>query len=375
MLGLACLGSLAGAWLKKKLPLLDRLSIPPSIIGGLIYAVLILVIHDRWPNLEVDTSLRDLLMIAFFTTIGMQASLRVVAQGGRLVLLLFGLAIGGLLVQLAFGVAAAKGLGLQPLVGLIPGAMSLTGGPATSLAFGPLLEKAGVEGASALGLASAIAGILISGLLSGWIGSSLIAKNQLQPGPTQTTDSVSNNPTSTWQGSVLLLGIAMGLGSLLSAWIERAGITLPAYIGAMIVACVIRNLADSWVSAPKMTELGNIALELFIVMAMIALRTWEIVNLAAPVLVILLGQVLLTTAFCRLVVFPILGRDHQAAVATGGYSGFMLGITANAVASMREITRKHGPAPQAILAVGIVGGFLIDFANALVITQSINLLR
>jgi len=375
MLGLACFGSLMGAWLKKRLPVLDRLSVPPSIVGGFVYAFVILLLRQQGVNFEVDVSMRDLLMIAFFTTIGMQASLRVVMQGGRLVLLLFALAITGLLAQLVFGVVAAKALGLSALVGLIPGAMSLTGGPATSLAFGPILEKAGVTGASAIGVASAIAGILISGVLSGWVGSSLIVNNGLHPTATSESVSVSNKNDGSWLGNVLLLGIAMGLGSVLSAWIERAGVTLPAYIGAMIVACVMRNVGDAYVSTARMNELGGIALELFIVMAMIALRSWEVLHLAGPVFVILAGQVVLTVAFCRYVVFPVLGRNHQAAVTTGGYCGFMLGITANAVASMGEIARKHGNAPQAFLAVGVVGGFLIDFANALVITQSINVLR
>jgi ESS family glutamate:Na+ symporter len=404
VLGLACLGSVIGIWVKQRLPVLERLHIPAAVVGGLVYALLALALRDRVLNLDMDMVLRDVLMVAFFTTVGMSASLRLLKQGGRQVVIFLGTAVIGLLLQLAWGSAAATALGLPPLLGIIPGAVSLTGGPATALAFGPTLEKAGVPGATALGLASAVFGIVVSGLLGGWVGGHLIGKHRLRSayspgppgdgvhlveeavysgeltaaGPTRLED-VSDAEHSPLLVNVVVLGIAMGLGTLISGALEEAGLILPAYIGAMIVAGLLRNLDDALgfarISQAKMDEIGNISLDIFIVMALLTLRLWDLVHLALPVLAILAGQVVLTVALCWWVIFRAMGRDHEAAVMAGGYCGFMLGTTANAMACMNEIVRKTGPAPRAFFVVGIVGAFLIDFINALLITQSINLLR
>jgi ESS family glutamate:Na+ symporter len=386
VLGIACAGLFIGAGIKRLFPVLARLSIPASVLGGLVYAVVSLALRDRVVNLKFDLVLRDVLMIAFFTTIGMGASLRLLKLGGRRVAIFLGVSVLGLLAQIAWGAGAAKAFGLPALFGVIPGAVSLTGGPATALAFGPVFEKAGVPGATAVGLASAVFGIVVSGLLGGFVGSFLVKRHQLEPEPsdrvsvpTIEVDASPREKHGTYLQHILFIGIAMALGSAVSLGFAQCGLTLPAYIGAMLVAGVLRNL-DDWlqfagIDQHKMEEIGEVALELFIVMALLTLELWHLTQLAVPVLAILVGQVVLTVGLSWTVLYWLMGRNYTSAVMAGGYCGFMLGTTANAMACMNEITRKTGPAPQAFFAVGIVGAFLIDFINALLITQALNLFR
>jgi ESS family glutamate:Na+ symporter len=386
VLGIACAGLLIGAGIKRLFPVLARLSIPGSVLGGLVYAVLSLALRDRVVNVKFDLVLRDVLMIAFFTTIGMGASLRLLRLGGRRVAIFLGVSVLGLLVQIAWGAGASTAFGLPALFGVIPGAVSLTGGPATALAFGPVFEKAGVPGATAVGLASAVFGIVVSGLLGGFVGSFLVKRHQLEPEPGDRmsvpaidVDAGPAEKHGTYLQHILFVGIAMALGSIVSLGFAKWGLTLPAYIGAMLVAGVLRNL-DDWlqfagVDQAKMEQIGEVALELFIVMALLTLELWHLAQLAVPVLVILIGQVVATVGLSWTVLYWLMGRNYTSAVMAGGYCGFMLGTTANAMACMNEITRKTGPAPQAFFAVGIVGAFLIDFINALLITQALNLLR
>ena len=386
VLGLSCIGLVIGNGLRKAFPRLERLSVPGSVLGGLVFAILTVVLRDRVCNFQFDLVLRDVLMIAFFTTVGMGASLRLLKIGGRRVVVFLFAAVLGLLAQMLLGSLAAKAMGLPALFGVIPGAVSLTGGPATALAFGPVFEKAGIAGATAVGLASAVFGIVISGLLSGFVGGFLVQRHALRPDPSESAETpvldVDAGPNEK-HGSVLehiiALGVAMALGSLVSAQFAAWGLTLPAYIGAMLVAGLLRNLDDAFqwlgIEQTKMEEIGAIALELFIVMALLTLELWHLAKLALPVVVILAGQVVLTVGLSWTVMYWMMGRTYASAVMAGGYCGFMLGTTANAMACMREITRKYGPAPQAFFTVSIVGAFLIDFINALLVTQALNVLR
>ncbi|MCC6857600.1 MAG: hypothetical protein IT158_03510 [Bryobacterales bacterium] len=401
VLAFACFGAALGVWLKKRLPLLERLNIPASIVGGLVYALIALVLRDRYLNLEMDLVLRDILMIAFFTTVGMSASLRLMREGGAQVLLFFGVATLGAVLQNLLGMGAAAILGLDPLLGIISGSVALTGGPATALAFGSTFEKMGVAGASTLGLASATFGITAGGLLGGYIGGSLIRRHRLQASasaaagpeqgealayagdpleaPASRAGDESESEHSPLFRTLILIAVAMGIGSVIGAWLERAGLILPAYIGAMLAAAVLRNLDDRFhwfgVSQHLVDAAGSISLYIFIVMALLTLRLWELVHLALPMVVMLLLQVGLVWLLCGLVTFRSMGRDYEAAVMAGGFCGFMLGTTANAVACMDVLVRKFGPAPRAFIVVPLVGAFLIDFTNAVVITALVNLVR
>lgn len=398
VLAIAAFGISIGVWLKKKFPILDRLNIPASIVGGLVYALSTLILRDRWLNFEMDMVLRDILMVAFFTTIGMSASLRLVKEGGIQVVYFFIIATVGAVLQNVVGVVMAKVFSLNPLLGIISGSVALTGGPATALAFGATFEKMGVEGATTLGIASATFGITAGGILGGYIGASLIKKYGLRsnakepravrdivyagdisaPEPTPMSDE-SESERSALLTSVIVISVAMGLGTLLSKWFESMGLILPAYVGAMIAAGIIRNLDDRFnfasISQHQVDTVGNISLYIFIVMALLTLRLWELVNLALPMVVMLLAQVALVWLLCVTICYLAMGKDYESAVMAGGFCGFMLGTTANAMACMDVLTQKYGPAPRAYIVVPLVGAFLIDFTNALVITAAANLFR
>ena len=394
LLALGCVGIVMGAWLKKKFPLFDRLCIPTSIVGGMVFALLALAFHARQINFAVDTTLRDVMMVAFMTTVGLNARWGLVRRGGTKVVLMLGLASVGALLQNLLGIGLARVLHVNPLVGILSGSVALTGGPATAAAFGPTFEKMGVTGATELATAAAIFGIAVSGLVGGYIGSSLIRRHQLRAEtPDKPGDVVSASLSGTEKSdlgqhahevpgllpAVLLIGVAMGAGSLISDAMTRLHIILPSYIGAMIAAAVIRNLNDKFdffgISQARVDECAMVALYLFIVTAVLTLQLWKLAALALPLIVMLAAQVVLCWLMCVTASFYLMGRTYESAVMASGFCGFMLGITANAVAAMEELVEKFGPAPQAFLVVPVVGAFLVDFTNALIITGMANALR
>ncbi|MBZ5622051.1 MAG: sodium/glutamate symporter [Acidobacteriia bacterium] len=395
VLGLACWGVLMGVWLKRKLPLLDRLNIPVSIAGGMVFALAALLLRDRYVNLEADLVLRDMLMVAFMTTIGLSARLQLLREGGVQVVRLLVIGSIGAILQNLLGMGLAKALSVDPRLGILAGSVALTGGPATAIAWGGTFEQRGLVGASAVAMASATFGIAVAGLIGGYIGGRLIRRHGLKAGGAAVT---ARSPVAAAQGqspeadetgrgpasarllpTVIVMGIAMGIGNLLSLAMKRGGLILPSYIGAMIVAAIIRNLDDRFgftrITQPTVDSLGRIALYLFIVMALLTLRLWELAHLALPLVVILAAQVALCWLMCITMSFRVMGRDYESAVMAAGFCGFMLGITANAIACMEELVEKYGPAPQAFLVVPVVGAFLIDFTNSLIITVMANLLR
>lgn len=384
VLALGCLGIAVGVWLKKKLPVLERLCIPTSIVGGMVFAFVSLALHDRYLNFEPDTILRDLLMVAFMTTIGLSARIELLRRGGVQVILLLALASAGALLQNLLGIGLARLLGVDPLVGVVSGSVALAGGPATALAFGSTFEKLGVTGATEMGIASATFGIAVSGLVAGYIGSRLIRRYKLRPeDPPASADSVSSteeySPANSLLYVVVLIGIAMGIGTLISAGLTRLGLILPSYIGAMIAAAVIRNLNDKFklfhISQSGIDNCAVISLYLFIVMAVLTLRLWELAHLALPLILMLFAQVVLCWLMCVTICFYLMGRDYRAAVISSGFCGFMLGITANAIASMQELVERFGASPEAFLVVPVVGAFLIDLTNSLIITGIANILH
>ncbi len=389
VLGFACVGLAAGIWLKRRFPVLDRLNIPASILGGLLLSVIALAMRDRIVNLEPDLALRDILMIGFFTTVGMGASLRMLRAGGVQVGLFLLFCTGVSALQNVLGATLAQLLGLNPLVGVLAGSVSLAGGPATALAFGQSFEEWGVSGAAAIGLAAAMWGIVAGGLTGGPLATGLIRRFGLQSNPSRldaparTMHDAGATDRMRLMSTVILIGVAMGLGAFFTGaadpWLKQRGLALPAYIGAMLAASILRNVDDAtgWfgLSQDTVNSVGEVALNIFIVMALMTLQLWTLVNLALPLLVILVLQGVLVWLTARYAVYYLMGRDYDSAVMSGGYCGFMLGTTANALANMGALTSKYGAAPRAYLVVPLVGAFLIDFANALVITAFANVLR
>lgn len=385
-LALAGLALFLGYALCRAIPAFGRYNLPPPVIGGLVFALVAWVAHARGAALfAMDTSLQTPLMIAFFTTVGFNASFWLLKISGRQVAVFLLLASVFAVAQNLLGIAIATGFGLHPLFGVLAGSTTLTGGPATGLAFAPLFEQAGVAGAESIAVASAMAGIVCGGLVGGPVATVLIRRYGLvssrpsdhrapaDTGAVETANEAQRERAAL--KSIVAILVAMWLGAWVSKWISATGVTLPAYVGAMLVGALIRNLDDRThlvgLSVPTTDVIGNVCLALFLSLALMNLKLWELAGLAMPLLVNLGLQVLLVSAFC-LVVLRAMGRDYDAAVMGGGFIGFMLGTTANAMAVMRTLVERYGAAPRAFLVAPLVGAFFIDFTNALIITGFIN---
>ena len=403
-----------GYGVRRVIPVLANYNIPAPVVGGLLVAIVITVARGRGVTLfEFDTGLQSPLMIAFFTSIGFGASIALLRVGGPAVILFFVASTVMAVVQNVLGAAVAYGLGQPPLLGVLAGSVTLTGGPATGLAFAPLFEEAGVQGAATLAVAAAMVGIVSGGLVGGPLGTRLISRRRRQarrgasvglatsaPGTAQ-PPSVEHLPAAmnvveahmrepqphAPEGedveaygllkSLVLILTAMWAGSWLTAWFATMGLTLPAYIGAMLVAAVLRNADDGLrvigISQRTIDDLGSTALSLFLVMALMTLRLWDLVGLALPLTIMLAAQVLAVALAAAGPMFWLMGRDYESAVMSSGFVGFMLGTTANAMANMKALVERYGPAPKSFLVVPMVGAFFIDFTNALLITVCLNI--
>jgi len=384
-----------GYALCRVIPVLGRYNLPPPVIGGLVVALVVLWAHGRDTVLfQFDTALQGPLMVAFFTAMGVNASVALLKISGRQVVVFLALASGFAVVQNLVGIGVATTFGLDPMFGVLAGSATLTGGPATGLAFAPLFEQAGLAGAESIAITSAMAGIVCGGVVGGPAITVLIRRLRLRPGEGEVpvvpaeatreielatgeavvTDTESAREFNALKSIVLIL-IAMWAGAWVGKGFDSLGLTLPVYIGAMLVGAVIRNLDDrtGWIGLSVQTTdlIGNVCLALFLAVALMNLKLWELSGLALPLVVNLTVQVALVVAFC-IPVFRIMGRDYDAAVMGGGFIGFMLGTTANAMAVMRTLVLRYGAAPRAFLVAPLVGAFFIDFTNALIITGFLN---
>lgn len=391
----------AGYGVRRFLPWLARYNVPAPVIGGLLVAVVVLIARSRGVELAAfDTRLQLPMMIAFFTTVGFGASLTLLRIGGPQVIIFFLLSTILAVLQNVIGVVLALPLGMHPLFGILNGSVTLTGGPATGLAFAPQFEQAGVQGAAAIAVAAAMVGIVSGGLMGGPIGTLLIERYRLRrprrgvrhndaPLATHVVEEQlheAGEPAKAPAGedkesyallkALVLILVAMWMGSWVSARFTALGITLPAYIGAMLVAAGMRNMDDATglfgLSQAVIDDIGSVALSLFLVLALMTLQLWQLTAVALPMLIILAAQVVLVAVACW-PMFRLMGADYDAAVMSGGLCGFMLGTTANAMASMETIVDRYGPAPRAYLVVPMVGAFFIDFTNALLITVCLNI--
>lgn len=389
-----------GYAVRRRVPVLDRFNIPAPVIGGFIFAAVALALRQAGVlALEFDTTLQAPFMIAFFTTIGLGASLGLLKKGGPQVLLFWGLASLLAILQNGVGAALASALGVDPLIGLISGSITMTGGHGTGAAFGKLMEEQyQITGAVTVAMAAATFGLVSGGLIGGPVGTRLINKYKLRPGNPDAhareavnaaavaplDAEIDTEPTGEAPTAFLLLQmltvvlVCMAFGGLFSKWLGQF-ITLPGYIGAMIIAAVVRNLADATgavrISVRTVDDIGTIALSLFLTMALMSLRLWELLDLAGPMVAILVVQVTMMAAFAYFITFRVMGRDYDAAVMAGGHCGFGLGATPNAVANMTSLVERFGAAPRAFLVLPMVGAFFIDFSNALIITAYIDFIR
>lgn len=372
-----------GKFLKSRISFIDKYNLPSPVIGGFIvaFALVFLKSYDLL-TITFTKSYEEALMIAFFASVGYSASFRLLKEGGKAVVYFLLLSIVGLLLQIVGGVGAAWAMGEHLLMGVLTGPVALTGGPGTALAFGPVFEKAGVEGASVIGLTAAMGGIVLGGLIGTPISTYLINKHNLKSNvDTKSQEHIESMTLKAFVGrdvlfNLIALLLIMGIGTTLSTWINGTGVTLPVYIGSMIVAAIFRNIEDTKpilkVDPNWIEEIGSVALTIFIATAIMTLRLEELKNAALPLLVFLTIQSILVILTALGPVFWIAGKDYQAAVISSGYVGFMMGTTANAMANMSSLTQRYGLAPKAFLVVPLVGSCFIDFFNAAIVTFCLN---
>ena len=375
--GFAIILLLLGRWIKRRVNFFEKFFIPAPVIGGTLFSIILLIGHQTETfTFSFNDDIKNLLMIAFFTTVGFSASLKILKKGGVGVALFLLAAVILVVMQDIVGPVLAKALGINPLLGLAAGSIPLTGGHGTSGAFGPELEKLGATGATVVAVASATYGLIAGCLIGGPIARRLMIKNNLKP--TESKEGVDNSllgsTTEVTEESlfsaVVYVGIAMGIGALINNMLAKAGIKFPVYLMGMVVAAIIRNILDFNQKQLPFSEIGivgNISLSLFLSMALMSMKLWQLIDLAVPLIIILLVQTVLMAFFAYFITFNIMGRDYDAAVMSTGHCGFGLGATPNAMANMETFTKANGQSVKAFFIILIVGSLFIDFINAGVI--------
>ena len=375
-----------GKFLKKRCSVLERFCIPAPVIGGVLFAIFTCICYATGiAEFEFDDILKEVCMVFFFTSVGFQANLKVLKSGGKSLIVFLGLVVVLIVTQNFMAIGLSKLLHISPLVGLCTGSIPMVGGHGTAGAFGPVLEDFGVKGASTLCTAGATFGLIAGSMIGGPIGKRLIEKKNLLSTAIVEDDSLlveeekkHERHTSMYPSAVFQLIIAIGIGTIVSYFLSMTGLTFPIYIGAMIAAAVIRNVGEYsgkfTIYMGEINDIGGISLSLFLGIAMITLKLWQLAELALPMIVMLAAQTVLMAFFAYFVVFNLLGKSYDAAVMTSGFCGFGMGATPNAMANMQAITAKYGPAPTAYFVVPLVGSLFIDFFNALIITTFMNFL-
>lgn len=402
-IGIAAVLLVVGDFIKNRVGLLSRYFIPGPIIGGLVFSLIALVGHQTGLfTFQFYDNMRAFLLLVFFTTIGFSASFELLKKGGVGVALFLAAAVGLVVLQNLLGAGLAAVLGVHPLIGVAAGSISLTGGHGTSAAFGPLLEQAGAAGALPAAIAAATYGLVAGCVVGGPLGTLLIRRSRLRtPGLAAGTaagaaaaaavaaDSANAStarlpePASHGNGDTvmyasILIAVCIGVGTLLVNWLKGVGITLPSYLGPMLVAAVVRNIIDWRDSALPLRQfemVGNVSLGFFLAMALMSMKLWELAEVAGPLLVILLAQTVLMFAYGYFVTFRVMGRDYDAAVIAAGHCGFGMGATPNAMANMQAFTAVNGPSVKAFFVIPLVGSLFIDFFNAVIITGFMNYLK
>lgn len=399
MIQTVCVGVLVyllGDFFVKKVSIFRKYCIPAPVIGGLILAIINLIgVQTGAFSFKFDNTLKDFFMIAFFSTIGFSASLKIIKQGGIAIVIMFIVSVLMLIIQNVWGVTIARFFNINPLFGLCAGSISLMGGVGSSAAYGPIMEANGADGALAVAIASATFGLVMGGLVSGPIAKFLIDKKDLLK-KAQLNDKANTSKnidysslevedddpeiirTSELSKGFFMIVIAMGIGTVITMLISKTGLVIPAYIGAIFAAAIIRNVADGKkVELPhaEIAVLGNIFLSVFLAMTIMSLEIWKIAGMALPLITILIGQVILLVLFDIFVVFRAAGKDYDSAVMTAGFYGYAMGATPNAMASMSAVVDKYGrPSPKAYFTIPIVGGFIIDLTMSLLVIGHMNLI-
>jgi ESS family glutamate:Na+ symporter len=375
-----------GAFLKRKISFLEKFCIPAPVIGGLIFAIFTLICYSTGIlEIDFDDTLKEVCMVFFFTSVGFQANLKVLKSGGKPLLIFLVLVIVLIITQNFTAIGLANLLGLDSLTGMTTGSIPMVGGHGTAGAFGPVLEDFGISGATTVCTAAATFGLVAGSLMGGPIGNRLIKKHNLLETIKNDDDTLlveeeekHERHFSMYAPAVFQLIIAVGIGTIFSKLLSLTGMTFPIYIGAMIAAAIMRNIGEYTgkitIHMGEINDLGGICLSLFLGIAMITLKLWQLADLALPLVILLAGQVALMFLFSYILVFNVMGRNYDAAVLVAGTCGFGMGATPNAMANMQAICEKYEPSVKAYLIIPIVGSLFADFLNSLTITFFINLL-
>ena len=385
-LAVAVLVLLLGNYLKKKIYFLQKFCIPAPVIGGLIFAIMTCICYVTGiAEFSFDDTLREVCMVFFFTSVGFQANLKVLKSGGKSLIVFLGLVIALIILQNLTAVSLAKLLNLNPLIGMCTGSIPMVGGHGTAGAFGPVLEDLNIKGATTICTAAATFGLIFGSLIGGPLGKRLIEKHNLLDTVANDDDSLlvedekkHERHTNMYADAVFQLILAIGVGTIFTMLLTKTGLTFPIYIGAMLAAALMRNICEytgiATIHMGEINDLGGISLSLFLGMAMITLRLWELASLALPLVILLAAQVLLIIIFTYVIEFNIMGRDYDAAILVSGTCGFGTGATPNAMANMQAVCDQYVPSIKAYLLRPLVGSLFADFLNSLVITFFINLL-
>ena len=410
--GIGALALLVGMALTRKVAFLQKFCVPSPVSGGIIFSLITLILYG-WFNVEVsfNGTLRSAFMLAFFTSVGFQSDLKVLKQGGKLLIIMLVLLVVIIAMQNIMPLGITKLMGVDPLIGMAAGSISMTGGHGTAGGFASVLEGMGLHGAGTIGMAAAtfglIAGSMIGGPLAERIIRTKLTHEQMQPqdeeidpamagiesdeaSPTGRTKRVSTNEQEFQQyaKATYCIILVMGGGTLLSWLLAKTGVTFPTYFGALILAAIVRNTIGfvkykdegKWEKAEKLLDMeriisvGNICLSMFLGMAMVSLKLWELQSLALPLIVILVSQVVMMAVFAYFVAFPLLGRNYDAAVLCAGMCGFGLGATPNAMANMSAVCYKYRYTVKPFLIVPIIGAMFADLINTGIITLFLNIL-
>lgn len=399
--GLGALALVLGMCLTRRVKWLQRFCIPSPVSGGIVFSAVSLMLYKLW-NVELvfDGTLKDVFMLVFFTSVGFQSNLKVLRRGGSTLLLMLGVLAFIIVVQNVLPLGIAWIMGVNPLVGMAAGSISMAGGHGTAGGFSAVLEGMGLSGAGTIAMAAATFGLIMGSVTGGPLAERLIrtklTAEHLEPkdyevdpamaglesdeaSPAGRAKHISSNEQEFQQyaKATYALLIVVAAGSLMSWLLQQTGVTFPTYFGALIVAAIVRNVAEACKLTPKMeldkiVSVGNICLSVFLGMAMVSLKLWELESLALPLVVMLVAQVVAMALIAYFVAFNILGRDYDAAVLVAGICGFGLGATPNAMANMSAVCYKYHYSVKPFLIVPIIGAMFVDLINTGFITMFLN---
>jgi ESS family glutamate:Na+ symporter len=386
MLSMSILVLFVGMLINRKVRLLRENYIPPAITGGLIFSTGAALLYNYGGiELEFDMRLRDLLLLVFFSTVGLSAQLRTLAAGGKALALLIAVAAVFLIVQDAIGVGLALLFDKHPGYGLMGGSVSLAGGHGTAIAWGKEAAAAGLAGAEEVGIIFATFGLICGGLLGGPIARSLMKRHGLEGRTSQdsSAETGARGPAASGDQlfnilrTLMILAFCVSIGDSVNRYLFSQGVLLPGFLTSMFVAIAITNVADVArrpISKAVVNGFGQVSLNIFLSMSMMSIQLWVLAGGASIIMLVLALQVLVMTFFASIVVFRIMGRNYDAVVMASGFAGLGLGATPVAIANMDAVTQRYGPSPQAFLVIPLIGAFFIDMLNAAVIKMFIQII-